>query len=114
MSVPTGATSTFDAVTDANWTDEVLLSEVPVLVDFWAVWCGPCRKMWPLLEQLSAEWGERVRVVSLDIDTNPNTTRDYGVLSAPTLMLFRGGEPVRSVVGVQPKARLAAQLGSAL
>ncbi|SHN05941.1 thioredoxin [Cryptosporangium aurantiacum] len=107
-------THSFDAVTDATWTDEVLKSEVPVLVDFWADWCGPCHRLRPTLEALAEEWTGRVRVVALDIDANPNTARDYGILSAPTLILFRGGEPVRTVVGAQPKARLAAQLEPAL
>jgi thioredoxin 1 len=106
--------TSFAAVTDATWTEEVLLSDVPVLVDFWADWCGPCRKVWPVLEKLAEEWGDRVRVVSLDIDTNPNTVRDYGILSAPTMMLFRGGEPVRTAIGAQPKTRLAAQFESEL
>ncbi|MFI5955751.1 thioredoxin [Cryptosporangium sp. NPDC051539] len=108
MSVVAGSIA---AVTDETWTEEVLLSDVPVVVDFWADWCGPCRRIRPVLESLAAEWGERVRVVSLDIDVNPNAVRDYGVLGAPTLMLFEGGEPVRTVVGALPKARLVAQLG---
>jgi len=99
------------AVTDATWTDEVLTSDVPVLVDFWADWCGPCHRLRPTLETLAGEWSGRVRVVSLDIDANPNVARDYGILSAPTLMLFRDGEPVRTVVGAQPKARILAALG---
>ncbi|TQS41844.1 thioredoxin [Cryptosporangium phraense] len=100
-----------EAVTDETWTDEVLLSDVPVLVDFWADWCGPCHRVRPVLESLAAEWEGRVRVVSLDIDVNPNVTRDYGVLGAPTMILFEGGEPVRTVVGAQPRGRLVAQLG---
>ncbi|EXG79114.1 thioredoxin [Cryptosporangium arvum] len=103
-----------DAVTDETWTSEVLTSDVPVLVDFWADWCGPCHRLRPTLEALAEEWAGRVRVVSLDIDANPNVARDYGILSAPTLTLFRGGEPVRTVVGAQPKSRLVAQLEPAL
>ena len=100
-----------EAVSDGTWTQDVLTSEVPVLVDFWADWCGPCHRLRPTLETLAEEWAGQVRVVSLDIDENPDVARDYGILSAPTLMLFRGGEPVRTVVGVQPKARLVAALG---
>lgn len=103
-----------EAVTDSTWTAEVLSSDVPVLVDFWADWCGPCHRLRPTLETLAEEWAGRVRVVSLDIDVNPNVARDYGILSAPTLMLFRDGEPVRTVVGAQPKTRLVAQLEPAL
>ncbi|GAA0264541.1 thioredoxin [Cryptosporangium japonicum] len=103
-----------EAVTDSTWTAEVLASEMPVLVDFWADWCGPCHRLRPTLEALAEEWAGRVRVVSLDIDANPNVARDYGILSAPTLTLFRGGEPVRTVVGAQPKSRLVAQLEPAL
>ena len=90
------------------------MSDVPVLVDFWADWCAPCKRVRPVLESLAEEWAGRVRVVSLDIDVNPNATRDYGILGAPTLMLFRDGEPVRTVVGAQPKSRLVAQLEPAL
>ena len=97
----------FQAVVDQSMT-------VPVVIDFWADWCGPCKRIRPVLESLAAEWGGRVRVVSLDIDANPNATRDYGVLGAPTMMLFRAGEPVRTVVGAHPKSRLVAQLESAL
>ncbi|GAA3387140.1 thioredoxin [Cryptosporangium minutisporangium] len=103
-----------EPVTDATWTEEVLMSDVPVLVDFWADWCAPCKRVRPVLESLAEEWAGRVRVVSLDIDVNPNATRDYGILGAPTLMLFRDGEPVRTVVGAQPKSRLVAQLEPAL
>ncbi|MFG1920343.1 thioredoxin [Cryptosporangium sp. NPDC048952] len=103
-----------EAVTDSTWTTEVLASEIPVLVDFWADWCGPCHRLRPTLEALAEEWAGRVRVVSLDIDANPNVARDYGILSAPTLTLFRDGEPVRTVVGAQPKSRLVAQLEPAL
>jgi thioredoxin 1 len=98
------------AVTDANWTDEVLLAGGPVLVDFWAEWCPPCHRLRPVLEQLAAEWQGRVKVVALNTDENPNTTRDYGILGAPTLLLFIDGDPVRSIVGAQPKARIRSLL----
>lgn len=101
------------AVTDATWTDEVLLSDRPVLVEFWAEWCAPCRKIKPMLVEIAAELGDRVRIVTLDTDANPNTARDYGVLAAPTLTVFRDGEPVRSVVGVQPKRKIVEMIEAA-
>ena len=103
----THATSTqIRTATDATWTSEVLQSPVPVLVDFTADWCPPCRRIAPVLDELAAELGDEVRIVTLDVDANPNTARDYGVLSLPTLTLFRGGEPVRSIVGAVPKRTL--------
>jgi thioredoxin 1 len=102
------------AVTDESWTREVLLSERPVLVDFWAVWCPPCRKLTPLLEQLAVELADSVKIVTLNIDENPHTSRDYGVLSAPTLMVFSGGEVVRSMVGLRPKAQIVQMIEAAL
>jgi thioredoxin 1 len=101
------ATAQVGSVTDATWTAEVLLSPVPVLVEFTADWCAPCRRIAPVLDELAAERGDAVRVVSLDVDANPDTARDYGVLSLPTLTLFRAGQPVRSVVGAVPKRKLA-------
>jgi thioredoxin 1 len=78
------------AVTDATFVSEVLQSETPVLVDFWAEWCGPCLRVAPVLEEIASEMGDRVKVVKLDIDANPNTARDYSVLSVPTLTVFKG------------------------
>jgi thioredoxin 1 len=101
-------------VTDATFADEVLGSELPVLVDFWAQWCPPCHRLAPVLEELAAEYEGRVRIVKLDVDANPDTTRAYGVLSMPTLTVFRKGEVVSQVVGAQPKGRLRAQLDAAL
>ncbi|WP_448317188.1 thioredoxin family protein [Streptomyces sp. CO7] len=101
-------------VSDADFTAEVLGAELPVLVEFTADWCPPCRQMAPVLTALAAEEGERLKVVQLDVDTSPETTNRYGVLSMPTFMLFRGGEPLRSMVGARPKRRLLAELEEAL
>ena len=102
------------AVTDSSFTTDVLESDKPVLVDFWAEWCGPCKKVAPVLDELSKQYGDRVEFVKLNIDENPNTTRDYGVMSIPTLTVFKGGKPVQSVVGAQPKSQLAKLVEAAL
>jgi thioredoxin 1 len=102
------------AVTDATFADEVLASDLPVLVDFWAEWCPPCHRIAPVLEELAKEYAGRVRFVKLDADVNPETIRTYGVLSMPTLTMFRGGERVSQVVGAQPISRLRAQIEQSL
>ena len=101
-------------VTDEDFTAEVIRSELPVLVEFTADWCPPCRQMGPVLSALAAEERERLKVVQLDVDTNPETTNAYKVLSMPTFMVFRDGEPVRSMVGARPKRRLLAEIEEAL
>jgi thioredoxin 1 len=101
------------AVTDISFSDDVLQSEKVVLVDFWADWCGPCRKVEPLLEELSKEIGDRVEIVKLDIDANPEVTRAYQVMSVPTLTVFRAGRPVNSLVGARPKGDLLKLIESA-
>ncbi|MEU9312954.1 thioredoxin domain-containing protein [Streptomyces sp. NPDC048256] len=101
-------------VTDADFGAEVLGADLPVLVEFTADWCPPCRQMGPVLTALAAEEGERLKVVQLDVDTNPETTLAYKVLSMPTFMVFRAGEPVKSMVGARPKRRLLAELDEVL
>jgi len=101
-------------VTDASFAGEVLASDVPVLVDFWAEWCPPCHRLAPVLEELAAEYAGRARIVKVDVDANPEVTRAYGILSMPTLSVFRAGRIVSQVVGAQPKNRLRAQLDEAL
>ncbi|WP_380280307.1 thioredoxin [Kitasatospora purpeofusca] len=101
-------------VTDETFAAEVLAAEGPVLVDFTADWCPPCRQMVPVLADIAREEAHRLTVVSLDVDHNPQTQAAYGVLSMPTLMVFRGGEPVKSVVGARAKARLLRELDDVL
>jgi thioredoxin 1 len=101
-------------VTDATFADEVLASELPVLVDFWAEWCPPCHRLAPVLDELSVEYDGRARIVKIDADRNPETVRAYGIMSMPTLSMFRKGELVSQVVGAQPKAKLRAQIDNAL
>ena len=96
-------------VTDNNFQAEVIESETPVLVDFWAPWCGPCRVVAPILEEMAAERDD-LRIVKLNIDDNQQTAAAFEVLSIPTMILFRGGEPVKKVIGAYPKKKLEAQL----
>jgi thioredoxin 1 len=102
------------SVTDANFASDVLQSDTPVLVDFWADWCAPCRKVEPVLEEIANEMGDKVRIVKLNIDENPETARAYRVMSVPTLTVFKGGEPVQSVAGAKPKGDLVRLIESAL
>ncbi len=97
-------------VNEADFQKEVLNEEKPVLVDFTAVWCQPCRMVDPIVKQLAADWEGKVKVVKLDADQNPNLLTKYGVLGIPTLMLFRGGEMKERLTGYQPKERLVSKL----
>lgn len=101
-------------VTDASFVTDVLQSDKLVLVDFWAEWCGPCRKVAPVLEEIANELGDKVTVVKLDIDANPETARAYRVMSVPTLTIFKGGKPVQSVAGAKPKAEIIRLIEAAL
>jgi thioredoxin 1 len=101
-------------VTDETFAAEVIGSDIPVLVDFTADWCPPCRMLAPVLAEVAGEQRGRLKVVTLDVDTNPVTQSAYGVLSMPTLILFQGGEPVKSMVGARPKRRLLQELDGVL
>jgi thioredoxin 1 len=102
------------AVTDTSFVNDVLQADKPVLVDFWAEWCSPCRKVQPLLEEIATELGDRVEIVKLDTDANPEVTRAYQVMSVPTLTVFRAGRPVSTLIGAWPKGELLKLIESAL
>ena len=102
------------AVTDASFVADVLQADKPVLVDFWAEWCGPCRKVSPVLDEIAGELGDKIQVVKLNIDENPETARAYRVMSVPTLTVFKNGQPVQSIAGAKPKGELVRLIESAL
>ena len=97
-------------VTDATFTSDVLQSDKPVLVDFWAEWCNPCKLVAPVLEEIANEHGEKLQVVKLNIDENPETARAYQVMSIPTMAVFSGGQLVKTIVGARPKAAILREL----
>ena len=93
-------------LTDANFQQEVLDSDKPVLVDFWAVWCGPCRMIAPVVEEIAKEYEGQLKVGKLDVDHNPEVSMKYGIRSIPTLMVFKGGKVVEQIIGAMPKRTL--------
>lgn len=101
-------------VTDNSFKADVLESGKTVLVDFWASWCGPCKMVAPVLDEIAGEHKETLTVVKMDIDANPATARDYHVLSIPTMIVFKDGEPVKQIVGAKPKAALLSDLADYL
>lgn len=101
-------------VTDSSFQADVLGADKPVLVDFWAEWCGPCRMIGPSLEELSDELGDKVTIAKLNIDENPDAPAKYGVRGIPTMILFKNGEPAATKVGAEPKSRIQGWLEGAL
>ena len=101
-------------VTDANFQDEVLKSSTPVLVDFWAEWCGPCKMIAPAVDELAKKYDGKLRVGKMDVDSQPNASETYGVQGIPTLILFKGGQPIAQVVGYRTKDQLDAAISKHL
>jgi thioredoxin 1 len=97
-------------LTDANFDKEVEESPLPTLTDFWAAWCGPCKMIAPIIEQLAQEYDGKMKVTKLDVDQNPTVATRFGVMSIPTLILFKGGQPVERIVGYMPKEKLVERL----
>lgn len=100
--------------TDQTFTADVLQADKPVIVDFWAEWCGPCRMVGPILEEIASENSEKITVVKLNVDQNPQTAANYGVVSIPTLNVFKGGQVVKQIVGAKPKQALLKDLAEFL
>src|SRR3977135_1210243 len=101
--------SNVQAVTDSEFESVVLKSEIPVLVDFWATWCGPCRMIAPIVEQISGELGTTVKVMKMDIDENPSTPMSLGIMSIPTVIIFKDGKPAERTVGYRPNMKCGQQ-----
>ncbi len=101
-------------VTDAEFEQEVLKADLPVLVDFWAEWCGPCKLIAPMLEELAGEYDGKIKFVKVDTEENFETPSNYGILSLPTLLVFKGGERVDQILGARPKSDLKRSLDKAL
>jgi len=97
-------------VTDASFETDVLQNDKPVIVDYWAEWCGPCRMVAPVLEEIAKEYGDKIEVVKLNIDDNPDVAQRYGIMAIPTMNVFSGGQVVKQIVGAKPKSALLREL----
>ena len=97
-------------VSDANFESEIINSEIPSMVDFWAEWCGPCKKVGPVVEELAAEYEGKIKIAKMDVDSNRQTPAKFGIRNIPTLILFKGGEVVNTIVGAQPKTSIEDEL----
>lgn len=101
-------------LTDSSFQQEVLQSDIPVLVDFWAEWCQPCKLVRPLVHELAEEYQGKIKFAEMDVDANPQVPGSYGIMSIPTILIFKGGKPVSSIIGAQPKETFKSNLDSAL
>lgn len=101
-------------LTDSNFTDEIKNSKVPVVVDFWAAWCGPCRMIAPIIDELASEYEGKAKIAKVDVDNNQQVAMQYGIRSIPTILMFKGGEQVETIVGAVPKEQIQNKLNSLL
>jgi thioredoxin 1 len=99
-------------LTDATFEQDVLKSDLPVLIDFWAAWCGPCRMIAPIIEEMAGEYTDKAKICKLDVDNNQNTAMQFGIRSIPTLLIFKGGEVVDTIVGAVPKHHIVEKLNA--
>ena len=97
-------------VSDDNFESEIINSDIPSMVDFWAEWCGPCKKVGPVVEELAAEYNGKIKIAKMDVDSNRQTPAKFGIRNIPTLIIFKGGEVVNTIVGAQPKTSIEEEL----